>query len=168
MARRRIFHSFRHSYDWWRVQTLRQIGAIEGQPLLSSNDWEKVQRKGDRAIRAWIDEQMVGRSCVVVFVGSATARRKWVNYEMKKGWGDGKGVVGIYIHRLKNSQGKQNAKGANPLASVTVTTKSGPKLLSKVAKTYDPPYASSTDVYNYIKDNIEDWIEEAIAIRKAN
>lgn len=168
MARRRIFHSFRHSYDWWRVQTLRQIGAIEGQPLLSSNDWEKVQRKGDRAIRAWIDEQMAGRSCVVVFVGSATAGRKWVNYEMKKGWGDGKGVVGIYIHRLKNSKGKQNSKGANPLASVTVSTKSGPKLLSKVAKTYDPPYASSTYVYNYIKDNIEDWIEEAIAIRKAN
>ncbi len=84
MARRLIFHSFRHSYDWWRVQTLRQIGAIEGQPLLSSNDWEAVQRKGERAIRAWIDEQMRGRSCVVVFIGSATAGRKWVNYEMKK------------------------------------------------------------------------------------
>lgn len=168
MTRRRIFHSFRHSYDWWRVQTLRQIGAIEGQQLLSGNDWEKVQRKGDPAIRAWIDDQMTGRSCVVVFIGSATAGRKWVNYEMKRGWDDGKGVVGIYIHRLKNSKQKQNSKGANPLASVTVSTRSGPKVLSTVAKTYDPPYASSNDVYSYIANNIEAWIEEAIAIRNAN
>jgi hypothetical protein len=168
MARRRIFHSFRHSSDWWRVQTLRQIGAIEGQPLLSPNTWEKVQRRGDRAIRAWIDEQMRGRSCVVVFIGRATHGRKWVNYEMKKGWDDGKGVVGIHIHRLKNSQGRQSTKGANPLASVTIETKNGPKLLSRVAKTYNPPYASSSSAYNHIKNNIEAWIEEAITIRKAN
>ena len=168
MARRRIFHSFRHSYDWWRVQTLRQIGAIEGQPLLASNDWVKVERRGEQAIRAWIDDQMRGRSCVVVFIGSATAGRKWVNYEMKKGWDDGKGVVGVYIHRLKNSRGEQHSKGKNPLASVTVDTKAGPRQLSKVAMTYDPPYASSTAVYNFIKSNIEDWIEEAVAIRNAN
>ena len=168
MARRQIFHSFRHSYDWWRVQTLRQIGAIEGQPLLSSNDGEKVKRKGDAAIRAWIDQQLRGRSCVVVFIGSATAGRKWVNYEMKKGWDDGKGVVGIHIHRLKNSKQQQNTKGANPLALVTVSTRNGPKPLSKVAKTYDPPYATSNDVYNFIRNNIEGWIEEAIAVRNFN
>ncbi len=168
MTRRKIFHSFRHSHDWWRVQTLRQIGAIEGQTLLTSNDWEKVQKRGERAIRTWIDDQMRGRSCVVVFIGSATAGREWVEYEMRKGWDDGKGVVGIHIHRLKNSQGKQSTKGANPLASVTVETKSGPKLLSKVVKTYNSPHTSSTDTYNHIKDNIESWIEEAITIRKAN
>jgi hypothetical protein len=39
---RQIFHSFRHKYDHWRVQTVRQIGAIEGQKLLSPNEWEAV------------------------------------------------------------------------------------------------------------------------------
>jgi hypothetical protein len=168
MPRRRIFHSFRYSHDWWRVQTLRQIGAIEAQTLLSSNGWESIQRKGDRAIRAWIDQQMHGRSCVVVFIGSATAGRKWVNYEVKKGWNDGKGVVGIHIHRLKNSRGNQATKGPNPLTSVTINTKAGPRLLSRVAKTYNPPYRTSSGAYNYIAENIEGWIEEAIAIRKAN
>lgn len=168
MTRRKIFHSFRHSHDNWRVQTLRNIGTIEGQKLLSSNDWEEVQKSGKPAVRTWINGQMKGRSCVVVFIGSATAGREWVEYEMQKGWDDGKGVVGVHIHRLKNSRGNQATKGANPLASVTVDTKSGPKLLSKVAKTYNPPYTSSDGTYNYIKDNIESWIEEAITIRKAN
>jgi hypothetical protein len=33
-------------------------------------------------------------------------------------------------------------------------------------KAYNPPYTISTNVYNYIKENIEDWIEEAIDIRE--
>jgi hypothetical protein len=120
MPRRQIFHSFRYDYDWWRVQTVRQIGAIEGQALLSSNDWEAVKRQGERAIREWIDNQMRGRSCVVVLIGSATAGRKWIEYEMTSGWAGGKGVVGIHIHGLKNQDGSQAHKGANPLGSVAV------------------------------------------------
>jgi hypothetical protein len=165
---RRIFHSFRYSYDWWRVQTVRQIGAIEGQKLLSSNDWEAVKRKGPAAVRNWIDGQMSGRSCVVVLVGSATAGRPWVNYEMRKGWNDGKGVVGVHIHGLKNSQGKQAIKGANPLAAINVETKTGIKKLASVAKTYDPPFKQSTNIYRHIEHNLEDWIEEAIKLRKWN
>lgn len=165
---RRIFHSFRFSHDHWRVQTVRHIGSIEGQKLLSPNEWEAVKKQGDQAVRNWINGQLSGRSCVVVLIGSATAGRPWVNYEMDKGWEDGKGVVGVYIHGLKNSQSKQAAKGANPLTSINVSTKAGPKKLSSVAKTHDPPYKQSSNVYSYIKDNIEDWVEEAIAIRKAN
>ncbi|MFL5912796.1 MAG: TIR domain-containing protein [Gaiellaceae bacterium] len=165
---RQIFHSFRHSQDNWRVQTIRQIGVIEGQKLLSGNDWEAVKKQGDAAIQNWIDTQMTGRSCVVVLIGSATAGRRWVNYEMRKGWADRKGVVGIHIHGLKDGSGNQAAMGANPLEFVTVSTNVGDRALSSVAKTYDPPYSTSTYVYDHIKKNIEDWIEEAIIIRNAN
>jgi Thoeris protein ThsB, TIR-like domain len=165
---RRIFHSFRYSHDYWRVQTVLKIGAIEGQPILSASKWEEVKQKGDKAIQAWIDEQMKGRSCVVVLIGSATAGRRWVNYEMKKGWADGKGVVGVHIHGLKDSSQQQTYKGKNPLAEVTVGTRNGIKTLSNVAKAYDPPYSTSTSVYDHIKDNIERWIEEAIRIRNSN
>ena len=61
-----------------------------------------------------------------------------------------------------------NSKGSNPLAQVTISTKLGPKNLSSVAKTYDPPYVQSRNVYSFIEANIEAWIEEAIEIRKAN
>ena len=40
--------------------------------------------------------------------------------------------------------------------------------LSDIAKCYDPPYSVSTNVYNYIAENIDSWIEEAIKIRKEN
>jgi len=33
----------------------------------------------------WIDEQMAGKSCVVVLIGSKTAGRDWVEYEFKNG-----------------------------------------------------------------------------------
>lgn len=164
---RRIFHSFRHKNDYWRVQTVRQIGAIEGQKLLSPNEWEAVKQKGEKEIQKWIDEQLSGRSCVVVLIGSATNGRKWVKYEMKKAWADGKGVVGIHIHGLKDASGSQAQKGNNPLSEVNVQTRTGVRLLSGVAKTYDPPYSTSTHVYDHIKANIDGWIEEAINIRKA-
>jgi hypothetical protein len=41
------------------------------------------------------------------------------------------------------------------------------KRLSSIVKTYNPPYTESRDVYKYIKDNLPDWIEEAIDIREA-
>lgn len=35
-----------------------------------------------------------------------------------------------------------------------------------IALRNDPPRTTSSGVYNYIADHIEDWIEEAIKIRK--
>lgn len=38
--------------------------------------------------------------------------------------------------------------------------------LSSIVKAYDPPYSDSKKVYDYISQNISDWIEEAIRIRE--
>ena len=104
---------------------------------------------------------MSGRSCAIVLVGSNTSGRKWINYEIEKAWNDGKGLLGIHIHNLKNVSGDQSAKGANPFYRLSVD---GTRL-SNIVHTYDPPYKLSTYVYAYIKDNISDWVEEAIRIR---
>lgn len=37
--------------------------------------------------------------------------------------------------------------------------------LARVCKAYNPPYVTSTNVYNYIKENLDRWCEEAIKIR---
>jgi hypothetical protein len=158
---RRVFFSFYYDQDSHRVQQVKNMGQLEGQRILSSNDWEEVKQGGDSAIQAWIAEEMKGTSCLVVLIGSYTAGRKWVNHEIKKAWNDGRGVVGVYIHSLKDLNGDQSTKGRNPFNGFTVSGTN----MSSIVKSYDPPYSQSTYVYDYIKENIAAWVEEAIKIR---
>jgi hypothetical protein len=139
------------------------MGVVEGNRPCSDNDWETITKGGDEAIRKWIAEQMDGKSCVIVLIGTHTAGRKWINHEIIKGWNDGKGVVGVYIHNLEDSDRKQSVKGPNPFASIEYGNTG--KMLSSIVKAYDPPYSSSTSVYGYIRENLADWVEEAIRIR---
>lgn len=161
---RKVFYSFRYSIDSQRVAKIKNIGAIEGQPVIDGNKWEEVEKKGQ--VQAWIDKEMKGRSCVVVLIGRATAGRKWVKYEIEKGWNDGKGVVGVYIHNVAKLDGTTDTKGKNPFEAFTVGT--AKKNMSKIVKAYDPPGTTSAAVYNHIAKNLDAWVEEAIKIRRAN
>jgi antiphage defense system Thoeris ThsB-like protein len=161
---RKVFYSFYFKQDSQRVSQVKNMGVVEGQPILSSNEWEELKKGGDKAIEDWIAQEMKGKSCLVVLIGSATAGRKWVDHEITKAWNDGKGVVGVYIHNLKNLAGEQDSKGANPFSGFTVGEAKAN--LSTVVKAYDPPDPTSTEVYQNIDDNLESWIEEAIQIRK--
>jgi hypothetical protein len=159
---RRVFYSFHYKPDNWRASKIRNIGAIEGNKPANDNDWETVTGRGDAAIEKWIKDQMDGRSCAVVLIGQNTAGRKWINYEIVESWKKGMGLLGIHIHNITNSSDEQSSKGANPFASFNIDGTS----LSSIVKTYDPPLSTSSYVYNHIAENIADWIDEAIAIRK--
>lgn len=161
---RRAFYSFHYEADNSRASQVRNMGVIEGNQTVTDNDWEKVKRGGEKAIKKWIDEQLYGKSCTVVLIGSKTAGRKWIKYEIEKSWNDGKGVLGIYVHNLKDLNGKQVEKGKNPFDDFTM--KRDNALLSSIVKAINPPSTDSKKVYAYIKENILEWIEEAIEIRK--
>lgn len=163
---RRVFYSFHYNPDNWRVSQVRNIGAIEDNKPASDNDWETVTKGGDKAIERWISDQMKGRSCLVVLIGAGTAGRKWINHEIAEAWNAKKGVLGVHIHKLKNSRGETTSKGGNPFDHVTL--KGATKRLSSVVKVYDPPGTDSTSVYNHIRSNLEKWIETAIDIRSNN
>ena len=182
---RRVFFSFHYKLDNWRASQIRNIGVIEGNTPVNDNDWETIAKGGNIAIKRWIDQQMHGRSCAIVLIGNKTAQRKWIKYEIEKAWKNGKGVVGIYIHNLKDKNGKQTAKGKNPFHDIRIN---GLKL-SNIVKAYDPSTKGNRNVEDYIesffnwlrgrksrqerskhvysdiKAHIEDWVEEAISIR---
>ena len=158
---RRVFFSFHYQPDTWRASQVRNMGVVEGNRSVTGNQWETIKRGGDAAIMRWIDNQLSGKSCLVVLIGNATANRKWINYEISKAWNDGKGVVGIYIHKLENQYRQQSKKGHNPFLYV----KSDGLQLSRTVKDYDHPSSISTNVYNHIMSTLADWIEEAILIR---
>lgn len=158
--KRQVFYSFHYKNDVRRVSQVRNIGALEDNKPVSDNEWEEVKRKGDDNIKKWINDNMNYRSCVIVMVGEETANRKWVKYEIEKAWNDGKGVLGIYIHNLKDPVTGKCSQGKNPFSSFTI--KKDSKSLADIVKCYNP---NPNDAYNYIKDNLEKWVEEAIKIR---
>ena len=153
---RKVFFSFHFDNDYWRTQQVRNINALEGNPIVTANAWEEVKKKGDAAVKAWIDNEMLGRSCAIVLVGSETATRKWVKYEIEKAWKDKKGVLGVRIHKLLDSSSKPSIAGSSPFSGLV-----GPAL----APLKDPIGADSKAVYATIATNIETWIEEAITTR---
>lgn len=162
MPKRQVFFSFHYDNDAWRAAQVKNMGVVEGNEPVSANEWEEIKRRGVENVKKWIDEQLKYRSCTIVLVGSETSTRKWIKYEIQRSWELGKGIVGIRIHNLKDKDGNQSKKGANPFSQFKI----GDTAFDQIVKLYDPPYSISRYVYDHIKENIENWVEEAIKIRE--
>ena len=165
---RKCFYSFYYEPDNWRASMVRQIGAIEGNQPASDNDWESIAHgpNHDDRIQRWIAEQMKGRTCTIVLVGSGTAKRKWINHEIIKSWTDRIGVVGIRIHGLKNRHGETSTIGENPFDHITHGPTKRP--LSSIVKCYNPGGGTSQERYAWITQHLSNAVEEAIKIRNAS
>ena len=110
-----VYYSFHYDRDNWRVQQVMKMGVVEGQPLLNSQTWEEVKRKGKAAIERWIEENMKSKTAVVVLVGAQTSTREWVRYEIIKAWNDKRKLVGIRIHGLEDVNKKTEHGGQEPI-----------------------------------------------------
>lgn len=113
-----VFYSFHYERDVHRVQLVKNMGIIEGQPVLNSQEWESVRAGGTSAIADWIDEQMKYKSAAVVLIGRHTASRPWVQYEIEKAWQAKKPLLGIRIHGL-SSMGSTDSAGADPFSQIS-------------------------------------------------
>ena len=162
--KRQVFYSFHYEPDSWRTSTVRSIGAIEGNKVVSDNDWEEVTGGGPEAIKKWIADQMKYRSCTIVLIGEKTAGRKWINHEIIESWDSKMGVVGIYIHGLKNKDGYISNKGTNPFEKINY----GERKLSSVVDCYNPVGSNSKERYDWISKNIVSIVEKAIKTRNDN
>jgi hypothetical protein len=161
---RRVFYSFNFEDDSWRVSQVKNMGVVSGQPILTANKFEEIKKGGKSAIKRWIDENMEGKSCVVVLIGRRTAGRGWVDYEIKKGWADGRALLGVHIHKLEDANEKQSGKGRNPFGDFTINN--GRTKLSSVVPVYDPSQVTSKGVYSHIERNLAAWVDHAVAERK--
>lgn len=160
MARKPVFYSFHFDNDVFRVQQIRNMGAIEENPPVSTNEWESIKRQGDAAIEKWIDDSMKYKQCVVVLIGTETANRRWVRHEIIKAWNEKRGLVGIYIHNLKCPRNGTCAKGPNPFDQIKFDDGTP---LSRYVMAHDPsPLYTYTDIQN----NIGSWVDQAINARR--
>lgn len=150
---RKVFYSFHFENDNWRAGQVRNIGTVEGDKPVNGNKWEDVKDKSNFAIKAWIEEHLKDKSCLVVLIGEKTSERQWVQYEINRAWELNKAVCGIYVHKLEDRFGRQSSKGKNPLASHIPI--------------FESSFSTSKNVYDDIKNNIETLVEKAITVRSA-
>lgn len=158
---RRVFFSFHYENDHWRANPVRNSWVTqddrEAAGFIDSAEWEEVKRNGDAAIKRWINKQLKNTSVTVVLIGSETADRKWVNYEIEQSYERGNGLVGIYIHNIENRLKRTSRKGENPLVNWYVKENGRRKYFSDIFNTY---YWKHNNGYQ----NLGDWVEEAATI----
>ncbi len=105
---RRVFFSFKYD-DVSRAMVVRNSWITQGQQaagFIDAADFEQVKRRGDAAIKAWIDGQLVGTSVTAVLVGSATCGSRWVKYEIEASKARGNGLLGIDVSKIKDLSGR--------------------------------------------------------------
>ncbi len=102
---RRVFFSFKYKEDVQRAMTVRNSWVTQetdAAGFIDAADFEALKKKGDAAIKSWIDAQLKGTSVTVVLVGAKTCSSRWVKYEIAKSKAIGNGLLGIDISKIKN------------------------------------------------------------------
>jgi hypothetical protein len=141
---RRTFFSFHFERDAWRAGQVRNCWVTkpdrESAGFWDAAAWEEVKKRGEDAVRRWIDDQLKGTSVTVVLIGAETSTRPYVGYEISQSISKGNGMLGIHIHNMKDADSRTGTKGSNPLSA-------------------------SYPTYDWVNDNgrnyIGDWIESA-------
>ena len=145
---RRVFFSFHHERDIWRANQVRNCWLAESNREASgfwdAAEWEEVKKKGNESIKHWLDKLLNSTSVTVVLIGNKTYKRKFVQYEIKESLKRSNGLIGIYIHNLKDQNGRTDLKGFDPFV----------KLGYKGIRTYDW-------VNDNGYENLGKWIEAA-------
>jgi hypothetical protein len=190
---RRVYFAFHYQKDIWRVNEVRQSWVTQERQDAGFYDaslWEKAQKESDLAIKRMINSGLQNTSATCVLIGSETFGRRWVRYEIIKSLDKGNGLLGVYIHSLKNSMGENCSKGKNPFEYLAVTISADGKSASvkewrnekwlvfddypTITARFDEQYAGKffqlskigISMYDWTVDdgykNFNKWIEDSI------
>jgi hypothetical protein len=155
---RRVFFSYHYERDCWRANQVRNSWVTkpdrESAGFIDAANFEDIKKQGSEAIERWINNQMEGTTVTVILIGAHTSERDWVKYEIKRSVEKGKGLLGIYIHNMKDNQQNTDFQGHNPLDDWTVERNEQRVRLSQIYDTYDW-------VAHNGYDNLGDWVEAA-------
>ncbi|MFL9490948.1 TIR domain-containing protein [Acinetobacter baumannii] len=102
---RKVFFSFKYD-DVSRAMIVRNSWVThDSAGFIDKAEFEEVKRKGDAAIKYWIDNQLKNTSVTVVLIGENTKKSKWVRYEIEESIKRGNGLIEIDISKI-NALGK--------------------------------------------------------------
>ncbi|MGX5820862.1 TIR domain-containing protein [Chitinophaga lutea] len=155
---RNVFFSFHYENDVWRANIVRHSWVTKPNTaeagFVDAAEFEEVKKGGEGAIKRWIDSQLIGTSVTVVLIGADTNNREYIKYELEQSWKRGNGIVGIYIHQLKNRDGQTSIKGSTGFGPIFTSPKDD--------KCY---FYERFRVFDWVDDlgysNFGEWVEEA-------
>lgn len=114
---RRVFFSFHYDGDIWRANQVRNSNVVAGPDragFFDHSEYEEAKNKGREGIEKMILRHLNNTSVTVVLIGTETANRPWVKFEIAESIKRKNGLLGIYIHHLKDKDGKTSSQGAKP------------------------------------------------------
>jgi len=138
---RKVFFSFHYKNDVWRANVVRNSWVTKADTqaagFIDAADFEKVEKDGDKSIKNWINDQLLGTTVTVVLIGKETSDREYVKYELEKSWERKNGILGIYVHQIKDRYGNTSLKGENAFGPLFTTYADSKKYFFERFKTYD-------------------------------
>ena len=154
---RHVFFSF----DWddvWRVNQVRNSWVTKGSytaaGFVDSAEIETLKRSTDQSIKNWIGRQIDGTSVTCVLIGTHTASSRWVKYEIEQSIEKENGLLGVYIHNVKDRHGWTSTIGNSPFMQPPIN----------FIPITNPVYPCCT-LYDWVNDhgyqNLGNWIEKA-------
>ena len=120
---RRVFFSFHFEKDVWRANQVRNANVVAGPDVagfFDHSEYEDAKKKGDEAVKRLINRHLENTSVTVVLIGTETASRPWVQYEVAQSIARKNGLLGIHIHHLKDQNGQTTLRGPKPSVPVGV------------------------------------------------
>lgn len=158
---RKVFFSF-HYDDIWKVQQVRN-SWVTHPSMRAAGFFDKSLRESARThreseIRRMIDRRLAATEVTAVLIGSGTFARQWVRYEIEQSALRGNGLLGIYIHNLREPKRRGHRRrtgrrGRSPFSRILLDSQTG-ATLDEYVPTYD---WSADDGYA----NLREWVREA-------
>lgn len=109
---RKVFFSFAYE-DVSRAMVVRNSAIVKGKEaagFIDHAEFEKIKRRGDQAIKNWIEAQLWGSTVTTVLVGAKTCSSRWVRYEIEQSKRRGNGLLGIDISKIKDLRGETSER----------------------------------------------------------
>ncbi len=114
---RRVFFSFHYDRDIWRANQVRNANVVAGPDVagfFDHSEYEEAKKAGAEGIRKMILKHLRNTTVTVVLIGTETAARPWVKYEIEQSALRKNGFLGVHIHHLKDQNGQASQRGPKP------------------------------------------------------
>ena len=113
----RTFISLHYARDLARANIVRGSEMIDGVAAAGWDDasrWEQAKEKGDAAIHRMIDAALEQTTATVICIGSETAQRTYIDYEIRKSAERGNVLLGVRINGVTDHLGQADPPGDVP------------------------------------------------------